>query len=131
MAKYKVDLIEPGRLSTRFGKGIEITEEELRESVETLEGVPVKDDKYPKNTIGEVTDARYNDGVECTVEIHDEDTIDMLDELMGQIAPVIVYDHSDANKPDKYIMETFAVANADPLVGDVERVEETYLYWEK
>lgn len=130
MAKYKVDLIEPGAEAANVGSGIEITEEELRESVEILEGVPVKDDKYPKNTIGEVTDARYNGGVECTVEIHDEDTIDKLDEGMGQIAPVIAYHHS-RNKPDKYIMETFAVANADPLVGNVERIEKEYLYWEK
>lgn len=130
METFKVEVIRPGVTTGVSAVEREYTEDELRDAVGSLEGIRVSDDSHQADVvgvIGEVTDAWYDEGVECTVQIFNEEMAARIDEGLVQIAPSMVFDSDDSEEPiiaeDIEFRYLFLSPEASELVGSTERVE--------
>jgi len=129
METFKVEVIRPGVTTGVSAVEREYIEDELRDAVDSLQGARVTDDSRVTDVdgvIGEVTDAWYDEGIECTVEIFDEEMAGRIDEGLVQIAPSMVLDSDESGEPivaqDIEFRYLFLCPQASELVGSTERV---------
>jgi len=113
METFKVEVIRPGVTTGVSAVEREYIEDELRDAVDSLQGA-------------RVTDAWYDEGIECTVEIFDEEMAGRIDEGLVQIAPSMVLDSDESGEPivaqDIEFRYLFLCPQASELVGSTERV---------
>ena len=106
MNKVEGYAIEPGVSHGQSGLEREWGEDELRESVETLVGVPiVKESGFTESMapVGEVTDAKYvgDKGLWYEAEIWDDDVAIQIDEG-AELSPQMIVDEVDLSKDPPY-----------------------------
>jgi hypothetical protein len=125
MAKYQVELIEPGKDSGVSQTERGYTEEELRKSLDTLDGTVVMDSSIESDTervIGAVNKSWYDDGIVCIVEIFDDEYTDQLDNGVLSIAPAMTMETGDI-ATDISFERLFLASETTKLVGATERIE--------
>lgn len=130
MAKYNVELLRPGKTTELGGIVREYTEEELSKSVTSLKGKEVvkgSTDTIGKNVVGQVLDARYQNGVQCTVNIYDDSIVQRIDESLLSIAPSMTMNSSGSGDPiavtDITFRNLYLAPETSDLVGLTERIE--------
>jgi len=130
MTEYNVEVIRPGVTTGVSAIEREYTEDELKDALESLEGTRVTDENRMTtvdSVIGEVTDVRYDDGVECTVDIFDDEMAGRIDEGLVSLAPAMVMDSNDGEEPVKAeeieFRNLFLAPQVSELVGSTERAE--------
>jgi len=131
MVKYNVDVLRPGVTTGVSGLARKYEEEVLRESVDSLEGVPVtrgSSQTDADETIGEVVSVGYGDGgVSCTVEISDDEMAARIDDGLVSIAPTMIIDSDSDEDPEPVnsmeFRNLFLAPQVSELVGTTEREE--------
>jgi hypothetical protein len=130
METYEVEVIRPG-----VTKGVsevvrEYPESELRDSVKSLKETRVTDTSRTTDVdgvIGKVTDAWYEDGIKCTVEIFSDEMVEQIDKELLTLAPSMTLDSDENENPtvarDIKFRHLFLAPQVSGLVGSMERVE--------
>jgi hypothetical protein len=131
MVKYDVEVIRPGVTEGVSGVERKYTEAELRDAVDSLDGAQVTNQSRSTNVdaiVGRVVDVWYRGGVQCTVDIFDNEMAQTLDENTFSLAPSLEFEPNEDDE-DVPIVEDikfrylFAAPVVSELVGLTERVE--------
>jgi len=130
MVTYNVEVIRPGVTTGAAQIEREYTEDELKDALESLEGTRVTDEARMTtvdSVIGEVTDVRYQNGVQCTVDIFDDEMAERIDEGLASLAPSMSLSSNNNEDPvraeDIEFRHLFLAPETSELVGLTEREE--------